>query len=55
MRKASHHGEDALLKLERIPWILSPSLTVPDDDPSLHVSKENDPGSWHVQVLPDST
>ena len=54
LRKATHHGEDALLKLERIPWILSPSLTVPDDHHSLWVSKDDDPASWHVQVLLDS-
>ncbi|CAA6673529.1 unnamed protein product [Spirodela intermedia] len=51
LRTASRHGEDALLELERIPWIISPSLTVPDDHPSLSVSKENDPGNWHIQVF----
>uniref|UniRef100_A0A1D1XJH3 Phospholipase D n=1 Tax=Anthurium amnicola TaxID=1678845 RepID=A0A1D1XJH3_9ARAE len=50
-KKERHHNEDALLKLERISWILSPSPTVPIDDPSLWVSKEDDPENWHVQIF----
>ncbi|XP_029123444.1 phospholipase D delta isoform X2 [Elaeis guineensis] len=50
-RKISHWGDDALIKLERISWILSPSPTVPNDDPSLWVSKEEDSETWHVQVF----
>ena len=50
-RKISHWGDDALIKLERISWILSPSPTVPNDDPSLWVSKEEDSETWHVQVV----
>lgn len=49
-KKESHYNEDALIKLERISWILSPSPTVPNNDPSLWVSKEDDPENWHVQV-----
>ncbi|XP_008445312.1 phospholipase D delta-like [Cucumis melo] len=50
-KRVSHWHEDALIKLERISWILSPSQSVPNDDPLLWVSKENDPGNWHVQVF----
>ncbi|KAJ1290643.1 hypothetical protein BS78_02G260500 [Paspalum vaginatum] len=50
-RKVSHWKDDALIKLERISWILGPSPSVPDDHPSLWVSKEEDPENWHVQVF----
>ena len=48
-----------MIKIERISWILSPppvvskdgSTFVPENDPSLWVSSEDDPESWHVQVL----
>lgn len=50
---ASRHTDDSLIQIERISWILSPSPTqnVPDGDPKLWVSKENDPENWHVQVF----
>lgn len=51
LKKASHWNDDALIKLERISWILSPSLTVPSDDPSLWVTEEKDSENWHVQVF----
>ncbi|KAL6317228.1 hypothetical protein AAG906_029981 [Vitis piasezkii] len=50
-KRITHWHEDALIKLERISWILSPSPSVPYDDPSLWVSEENDPENWHVQVF----
>ncbi|OEL26340.1 Phospholipase D delta [Dichanthelium oligosanthes] len=50
-RKVSHWKDDALIKLERISWILSPSPNVPNDHPSLWVSKEEDQENWHVQVF----
>ncbi|XP_077231163.1 phospholipase D delta-like [Tasmannia lanceolata] len=50
-KKVSHWNDDALIKLERISWIVSPSLSVPNGDPSLWVSEENDPENWHVQVF----
>ncbi|KAI0499932.1 hypothetical protein KFK09_018140 [Dendrobium nobile] len=46
----SYWKDDSLIKLERISWILS-SSTVPDDDPSLWVSSENDSESWDVQIF----
>ncbi|PAN13616.1 hypothetical protein PAHAL_2G351300 [Panicum hallii] len=50
-RRVSHWKDDALIKLERISWILSPSPNVPNDHPTLWVSKEEDPENWHVQVF----
>ena len=50
-RRVSHWKDDALIKLERISWILSPSRNVPNDHPTLWVSKEEDPENWHVQVV----
>jgi phospholipase D1/2 len=50
-RRVSHWKDDALIKLERISWILSPSPNVPNDHPTLWVSKEEDPENWHVQVV----
>ncbi|XP_031475859.1 phospholipase D delta [Nymphaea colorata] len=50
-KKVSHYHDDALLKLERISWILSPSPTIQNDDPILWVSEENDPKHWHVQIF----
>ena len=50
-RKVTRWKDDALIKLERISWILSPSANVPDDHVTLRVAKEEDPENWHVQVL----
>ncbi|KAM7257284.1 hypothetical protein ACFE04_013025 [Oxalis oulophora] len=50
-KRVTHWHDDALIKLERISWILSPSSTTPEDDPKLWVSKEEDPENWHVQVF----
>ncbi|GFQ07551.1 phospholipase d delta [Phtheirospermum japonicum] len=45
-KKMSHWNDDAMIKIERISWILSPALSVskggtyrscPEDDPKLHV------------------
>lgn len=49
-KRITHWHEDALIKLDRISWIVSPSPSVPNDDPTLWVSQENDPEEWHVQV-----
>lgn len=55
----AHWKDDALLKIDRISWIASPKYPVPEhgdhtivpeDDPMLHVSSEEDPENWHVQV-----
>ncbi|KAI7735465.1 hypothetical protein M8C21_017823 [Ambrosia artemisiifolia] len=50
-KRISHWHDDSLIKLERISWILSPTSTLPNDDPALWVSKETDPENWHVQVF----
>ncbi|KAI6690820.1 hypothetical protein NL676_027648 [Syzygium grande] len=50
-KRISHWHDDALIKIERISWILSPSTSVPDDDPTLWVSRENDRERWHVQIF----
>ncbi|KAI8012900.1 Phospholipase D delta [Camellia lanceoleosa] len=50
-KRISHWHDDALIKIERISWILSPSSSVPHDDPVLWVSREDDPENWHVQVF----
>ncbi|WOL13176.1 phospholipase D delta-like [Canna indica] len=51
LRKGSKRSDDALIKLERISWILSPSNSVSEDHPSLWVSKEEDYENWHVQIF----
>jgi len=50
LKRVSHWHDDALIKLERISWILSPSPSMPNDDPALWVSTEDSPENWHVQV-----
>jgi len=61
--KKAHWKEDALLKLERITWILSPAAksdadaaaaAAGDDDDeqqALQVLSEHDPERWHAQVF----
>uniref|UniRef100_A0A2P2JNB1 Phospholipase D n=1 Tax=Rhizophora mucronata TaxID=61149 RepID=A0A2P2JNB1_RHIMU len=57
-QRTSHWHDDALLKIERISWILSPHLGVkdgttiiPGDDSGIYVSSEDDPENWHVQIF----
>ncbi|KAJ3690815.1 hypothetical protein LUZ61_019979 [Rhynchospora tenuis] len=50
-KQRSHWKDDALIKLDRISWILSPSRTVPNDDPILWVSDEKNIENWHTQVF----
>ncbi|CAO2829483.1 unnamed protein product [Amaranthus hypochondriacus] len=55
----SHWHDDALIKIDRISWILSPQraaadddvTVVPKEDPALWVSKEGHADNWHVQVF----
>ncbi|KAH1113302.1 hypothetical protein J1N35_006680 [Gossypium stocksii] len=52
-------NDDALIRIERISWILSPSLAVtdhgttiiPEDDPKLHVLSIDDRDNWDVQIF----
>ncbi|KAK7406873.1 hypothetical protein VNO78_08508 [Psophocarpus tetragonolobus] len=66
-KKASQWHDDSLIRIERISWILSPSIStskdisnskekldytiVPEDDPLVWVSSEDDPENWHVQIF----
>ncbi|XP_009768465.1 phospholipase D delta-like [Nicotiana tabacum] len=54
----SRWNDDAMLKIERISWILSPAFAVfkvgteiPADDPKLYVAGEDHPENWHVQIF----
>lgn len=58
-KNMSNWNDDAMIKIERISWILSPALSVTkdgtyrysqEDDPKLYVSGEEHPENWHVQV-----
>ena len=59
-KKIRRWHDDALIRIERISWILSPAgysslkdnyTFSPQDDPKLWVSNEGDPENWHVQVV----
>ncbi|XP_023743195.1 phospholipase D delta [Lactuca sativa] len=59
-KKMAQWQDDALIKIERISWIISPKYPVPkhgdhtivpEDEPLLHVSKEDHPDNWHVQIF----
>ncbi|KMS95875.1 hypothetical protein BVRB_004150 [Beta vulgaris subsp. vulgaris] len=50
-RKIKHWHDDALLKIDRISWILSPSQSASPNDLSLRACEENDPEGWQVQVF----
>ncbi|XP_021731076.1 phospholipase D delta-like [Chenopodium quinoa] len=58
-KKISRWHDDALIKLDRISWILSPKCSakddelteVPKEDPELWVSKEGHSENWHVQIF----
>lgn len=49
LKKVTNWHDDALLRLDRISWILTPS-TGSDGDAVVHVTEENDPETWNVQV-----
>ncbi|ONK62965.1 uncharacterized protein A4U43_C07F10000 [Asparagus officinalis] len=46
-KKVRHWHDDALIKLERISWIITPTSGKSD----AHVSEEEDPENWHVQIF----
>ncbi|KAK7247301.1 hypothetical protein RIF29_42182 [Crotalaria pallida] len=50
LKKVTNWHDDALLRLDRISWILSPSGGS-NGDKAVQVTDENDPESWHVQVF----
>ena len=49
LKKVTHWHEDALIKLDRISWIITPSPG-PTGDHAVRVTTEDDPENWHVQV-----
>ncbi|KAL2895296.1 Phospholipase D delta [Bienertia sinuspersici] len=51
IKSISHWHDDALLKIDRISWILSPSKCISPDDKSLWACEENDTEGWQVQNL----
>ncbi|KAK9095846.1 hypothetical protein Sjap_021343 [Stephania japonica] len=48
LKKVTQWHDDALINLDRISWILSPSS---QDDSNVCVCDEEDPENWHVQVF----
>ncbi|KAK6131044.1 hypothetical protein DH2020_035221 [Rehmannia glutinosa] len=50
-KRLRHSYDDSVIDTEHDPWITCPSASVPNDHPSLWVSKEDDPEQWHVQVF----
>jgi phospholipase D1/2 len=51
-RKATSRYDDELIDIERHEGICSPSNRAPDaGDPALFVSSDQDPETWHVQVI----
>ncbi|KAK9948422.1 hypothetical protein M0R45_003997 [Rubus argutus] len=57
-RKATHLHDDALFKMDRISWMLCPTISVtkestsiPKDDPALWVHGVKDPENCHVQIF----
>ncbi|XP_073295528.1 phospholipase D delta-like [Primulina huaijiensis] len=59
-KKMTRWHDDAMIKIERLSWILSPAFSVskdgthvscPQDDPKLYVSREDDPENWHTQIF----
>ncbi|XP_027345139.1 phospholipase D delta-like isoform X2 [Abrus precatorius] len=50
LKKVTNWHDDALLRLDRISWILKPSFG-PDGDEAVHITDPNDPESWNVQVF----
>lgn len=49
LKKVTRWRDDALIRLDQISWILTPSFG-PDGDQNVHVCGEEDPDNWHVQV-----
>ncbi|XP_057493395.1 phospholipase D delta-like [Actinidia eriantha] len=50
LKKVAYWHDDALIKLDRISWILTPSFG-PNGDKNVRVTDEEDPENWHVQVF----
>ncbi|KAL3527259.1 hypothetical protein ACH5RR_011915 [Cinchona calisaya] len=58
-KRMSHWHDDAMIKIERISWILNPAFSVsrdgtdkvPGDDTKLHVTSVDHPENWNVQIF----
>ncbi|KAM7474594.1 hypothetical protein LguiB_021837 [Lonicera macranthoides] len=50
LRRVRHWHDDALLKLDRVSWLLNPP-SGPNGDRSSHFYCQSDPENWHVQVF----
>ncbi|XP_019172212.1 PREDICTED: phospholipase D delta-like [Ipomoea nil] len=57
-KRRSKWHDDAMIKVERISWILSPAFSIgkettsiPGDDPELYVNEEDRSRNWHVQIF----
>ncbi|KHN48093.1 Phospholipase D delta [Glycine soja] len=50
LKKVTNWHDDALLRLDRISWIVKPS-PCSNGDKSVHVTDEKDPESWNVQIF----
>ncbi|CAL1385548.1 unnamed protein product [Linum trigynum] len=48
LKKVTHWHDDALLRLDRISWILNPSN---HGDKDVYACDESDPERWHVQIF----
>lgn len=49
LKKVTNWHDDALLRLDRISWIVKPAPS-PNGEKAVYVTDENDPESWNVQV-----
>ncbi|RDX67345.1 Phospholipase D delta, partial [Mucuna pruriens] len=50
LKKVTNWHDDALLRLDRISWIVKPSPSS-GGDRAVYVTDDNDPETWHVQVF----
>ncbi|KAJ8768258.1 hypothetical protein K2173_021198 [Erythroxylum novogranatense] len=50
LKKVARWHDDALIRLDRISWILTPS-SGPEGDKNARVASEDDPDNWHIQVF----
>ncbi|GAV61196.1 C2 domain-containing protein/PLDc domain-containing protein/PLD_C domain-containing protein/PLDc_2 domain-containing protein [Cephalotus follicularis] len=50
LKRVAHWHDDALIRLDRMSWVLTPS-SGPEGDKLLRISNEEDPENWHVQVF----
>ncbi|KAI4298971.1 hypothetical protein L6164_032474 [Bauhinia variegata] len=50
LKRVTNWYDDALLNLDRVSCILTPN-SCPDGDKIVHVTDEDDPEEWHVQVF----